>query len=108
MATYFRILAWKIPWIEEPGRLVRGVTEWATTEQLKNSNNNPVMPFGQRKQSLALQSHFGGSLIKGLGSSPEDRESFGVRIPVTPRGAVTASLDPLGGHFLKANRDYST
>ena len=67
MATYFRILAWKIPWIEEPGRLVRGVTEWATTEQLKNSNNNPVMPFGQRKQSLALQSHFGGSFDKRAG-----------------------------------------
>ena len=47
-------------------------------------------------------------MIKGLGSSPEDRESFGVRIPVTPRGAVTVSLDPLGGHFLKANRDYNT
>ena len=60
MAAYFRILAWKIPWTEEPDGLVRGVTEWATTERLKNSNDSQVMPFGQRKQSLALQSHFGG------------------------------------------------
>ena len=26
MATHFSILAWEIPWTEEPGRLVHGVT----------------------------------------------------------------------------------
>ena len=34
MATHSRILAWKIPWMEEPGRLhaVHGVAESDTTE----------------------------------------------------------------------------
>ena len=27
MATYSSILAWEIPWMEEPGRLVHGVTK---------------------------------------------------------------------------------
>ena len=36
MAPYFSILAWRIPWTEEPGRLfiVPGVAESDTTEQL--------------------------------------------------------------------------
>ena len=39
METHSRILAWEIPWTEEPGGL-HGVTkEPATTYQL-NSNNN--------------------------------------------------------------------
>ena len=33
MATHFSTLAWKIPWMEEPGRL-HGVAESDTTEQL--------------------------------------------------------------------------
>ena len=40
-ATYSSILAWEIPWTEEPGRLQsHGVTkESDTAEQLNNSNN---------------------------------------------------------------------
>ena len=36
MATYFSILAWRIPWTEEPGRLHRpwGPKELDTSEQL--------------------------------------------------------------------------
>jgi len=35
MATPSSVLAWEIPWIEEPGRLQSlGVTESDTTEQL--------------------------------------------------------------------------
>ena len=35
MATYSRILAWKIPWTEEPGRLQSvGLKESDRTEQL--------------------------------------------------------------------------
>jgi len=30
MATHSSILAWKIPWTEEPGRLVHGVTKSRT------------------------------------------------------------------------------
>ena len=33
-ATSSSILAWRIPWTEEPGRLVHGVTESDTTELL--------------------------------------------------------------------------
>ena len=38
MATHSSILAWKMPWTEEPGRLhFMGVTESDTTEQLSLS-----------------------------------------------------------------------
>ena len=42
MATYPSILAWEIPWTEEPGRLqVHGVKkELDMTEKLNNNNNN--------------------------------------------------------------------
>ena len=33
MATHSSILAWEIPWTEEPGRLVHGVAESDTTLQ---------------------------------------------------------------------------
>ena len=42
MAAHSSILAWEIPWIEEPGRLhaVHGVTKQLDmTEQLYNNNN---------------------------------------------------------------------
>ena len=34
MATHSRILAWRIPWIEQPGRLQSTVAESDTTERL--------------------------------------------------------------------------
>ena len=34
MATHSNIVAWRIPWTEEPGRLQSGVAESDTTEQL--------------------------------------------------------------------------
>ena len=35
MATHSRILAWRLPWTEEPGGLeLMGHKEWNTTEQL--------------------------------------------------------------------------
>ena len=34
MATHSSILAWRIPWTEEPSRLVDGVAKMDTTEQL--------------------------------------------------------------------------
>ena len=41
MATHSSILAWEIPWTEEPGGLQSiGHKESDTTEQL-NNNNNP-------------------------------------------------------------------
>ena len=37
MATHSSILAWRIPWTEEPGRLYspQGYKEWDTTEGLQ-------------------------------------------------------------------------
>ena len=32
MVTHSSILDWRIPWTEEPGKLVRGVAELDTTE----------------------------------------------------------------------------
>ena len=34
MAVHSSILAWRIPWIEEPGGLVHGVVKLGMTEQL--------------------------------------------------------------------------
>ena len=42
MATYSNILAWEIPWIEEPGGLQSmGLQEWDTTQQL-NHHHHPT------------------------------------------------------------------
>ena len=38
MATHSSILAWEIPWTEEPGRLVHGVAKESDTQL---NNNNP-------------------------------------------------------------------
>ena len=49
MATHSSILAWEIPWIEEPGGLqAMGLQEWDTTKQLNhqptcNPSANPVI-----------------------------------------------------------------
>ena len=55
MATHFSTLAWKIPWIEEPGRLQSmGSLESGTTERLHfhfllscigEGNGNPLQCF---------------------------------------------------------------
>ena len=40
MATHFRILAWKIPWIEEPGRLQSvGLQRHCTVDGSLNVNS---------------------------------------------------------------------
>ena len=40
MATHSNILAWEIPWTEEPGRLQSmGLQELDTTQRLNGSNN---------------------------------------------------------------------
>ena len=49
MATHSGILAWEIPWTEEPGGLtVHGVAESDTTERLKNkldcTRQNDALP----------------------------------------------------------------
>ena len=39
MASHSSILAWEIPWAEEPGRLIHGTAEWDTTEGLNTVLN---------------------------------------------------------------------
>ena len=42
MATHSSILAWEIPWTEEPGRLqFMGSHESDTTERLNNTTTKP-------------------------------------------------------------------
>ena len=38
MATHSSMLAWRIPWTEEPGGQVCGVAEWITTERFNTSH----------------------------------------------------------------------
>ena len=47
MATHSKILAWRIPWTEEPGGLrSMGVTESDTTEQLNNNYKTLLNSWG--------------------------------------------------------------
>ena len=57
MATHSSILAWKIPWIEEPGRLlvVHVVAESDTTEQLHFHFPLFLLGKSQGHRSLAGQ-----------------------------------------------------
>ena len=56
MATHSSILAWRIPWAEEPGMLVYSVTESDTTEAneyihahcvFKSTDNAPAITWGR-------------------------------------------------------------
>ena len=48
MASHYRILAWRIPWTEEPGGLVHSVAESDTTWRL---NNNEGMLYSSNRSS---------------------------------------------------------
>ena len=60
MATYSSILAWKIPWIEDPGRLhtVRGVaknwTRLSDFTQIKRVLSNKDISLSHRTMSLEV------------------------------------------------------
>ena len=54
MATHSSILAWRIPWTEEPGKLQsRRVTKLNTTEQLTLSLFSPHIPYTPAPLDLA-------------------------------------------------------
>ena len=83
MATHSSILAWRIPWIEEPGRLQSmGVTKSQTRwKQLSTAHQN-------RGIKDCLRSPFrdfpGGLVVKNLPSNAGDAGSipgWGARIP---------------------------
>ena len=42
METHSSVLAWKIPWAEEPGRLQHGVTELDMTGSRETTNQNAL------------------------------------------------------------------
>ena len=46
MATHSSILAWRIPWAEEPGRLqLMGCKELDSTEQLTHTQSSTLVKF---------------------------------------------------------------
>ena len=47
MATHASILAWRIPWTEEPGATVHGVTTESDTTEGLNSNNEKTSCFDE-------------------------------------------------------------
>ena len=72
MATHSSILAWKIPWTEEPGRLQsmglqRVGHDWATSFSLSASSD--IFPGGSDGKESACNAGDLGS-IPGLGRSP--------------------------------------
>ena len=68
MATHCSILAWEIPWREEPGgRTVHGVTESDTTESLSIHTHKLIMTVSSegRKISHICDITFVNTLIMG-------------------------------------------
>ena len=64
MATHFSILAWKIPWTEEPGRAtVHGVakesdtTEYTHTHTHKHTHAALKLPRPFQENNFLLSSH---------------------------------------------------
>ena len=59
MATHSSILAWRIPWTEEPGRLQ---SMWSqrvgATERLDNDNQTAHLKFGQRRRLPFSHGHY--------------------------------------------------
>ena len=53
MATHSSILAWRIPWTEEPG----GPQSWQATAR-KNWASNRELNLGQLKADVVLESNF--------------------------------------------------
>ena len=68
MATHSSILAWEIPWTEEPGRLVHGVAESDTTFQA-----------GISEVKASAWNVGDSGLIPGLGRSPGERDGTPLR-----------------------------
>ena len=71
MATHSSILAWRIPWTEEPGGLQsRGVTKLNTTEQLTLSLSCPHIPYAPAPLGLSSStSYHHPSLLSPLSQS---------------------------------------
>ena len=58
MATHFSILAWKIPWMEEPGRIQSiGHKEWDTTEQLNTHTHTHTHTMSSERNASPWDKH---------------------------------------------------
>ena len=58
MATHSSVLAWKIPWTEEPGGLPSmGLQEWDTTERVSMSMRDPVHHEDARQRVGSGEAH---------------------------------------------------
>ena len=78
MATHSSILAWKIPWMEEPGRLHRVIKEWDTKFSLATKHKDMLTvnrPYGSAGKESA---HSAGDLgsVPGQGRSPREGKVY--------------------------------
>ena len=79
MATHSNILAWKIPWTEEPGRLlpVNGVAESDTTERLHFTSLQTMMLFKCCTQYISnLENNSGHRTERGQFSFQSQRKAM--------------------------------
>ena len=67
MATHFSVLAWKMPWMEQPGGLqsMGSQKEWDTTEVTRHAYAQPfikqyVCTSSNRKSQVGLLERSGG------------------------------------------------
>ena len=81
MATHSSVLAWKIPWMEQPGRLtVHGIAESDTTEQLHFFTNNHKIPmfspleFSHTLSYLSLSTPVFGLRLRGGSLTLQDNK----------------------------------
>ena len=104
MATHFSILAWKIPWMEEPGRLQSmGHKESDTTEQLHFLSF--CVDAGGWRVLLRIHTqmfpsdHGQGALPTHLDPSPSFQKALnvGTSLLALPLGTGPASLPRTGG-----------
>ena len=63
MATHSRILAWRIPWTEEPGGLQSvGLQSQTRLKRLSSCTQRPSLPVQPHSEGLGLQ-------LAGLGGA---------------------------------------
>ena len=114
MATHPSILAWRIPWTEEPGGLQSTGSQRVTTEQLthtqgKNPRQRPIAFRLFREPEETFDGSDGSRAKKGPdpdpGPHPDPRPRWGVRRSpggtLSPPPHLRAQSSPLSGksHF---------
>ena len=122
IATHSNILAWKIPWTEEPGGLQSiGLESWTQTERL--STHTPICLFSvsipllgrqlheSKALSICIHSAQSSAFLNGwvnpypphclahVGTLPTARHTWGTGLQAAPQGFCHRPL-PFGTHQL--------